>query len=177
MTKKNELAGLVTGLVAVIATACFFILGFAAHSWRFAWLVFIAVPITAITMDIVTKNKDISSSIVGLVAIFAAVAFFILGFVLGKWHPGWLVFLAIPLAATLLDISRRKDVSGSIIAITAVLATVAFFMLGTFLHIWHVAWLVYLIVPIVAITMNIIKVSGKPDAASAGQPTEQQKEE
>lgn len=166
MSKKNEMAGLITGLVAVLAAACFFILGFSVGAWNYAWLLFLAVPLTAVIMDLAMKNKDITGSIIGLIAIGATGAFLILGFVFGKWHPGWLVFLAIPLAGIIFDILKRKDYS-AIVGIVALAATVAFILMGTFLHIWHIAWLVYLAVPITAIVINMIKVAGKADATEA----------
>lgn len=157
MSKKNELAGLITGLVAVLAAACFFILGFMTGGWQYSWLVFLAIPVTAITMDIVTKNKDFSGSIIGLIAVFAAAAFFVLGFVFGKWHPGWLVFLAVPISGMIIDGVRKKDVSGSIIGLIAVIAAVIFFTLGFMFDMWSVCWLVFLAIPLVAIISDIAR--------------------
>lgn len=171
MSKKNEMAGLITGLVAVIAAACFFILGFTMGVWEYAWMVFLAVPLTAIVLEVVIKNKDMSGSFIALIAIIATVVFFILGFMLDKWHPGWLVFLAIPLAAIIFDIARKKDIS-AVVGIVALAATAAFILMGTFFHNWHIAWLVYLVVPITAIVINIVKLAGKADGAE-----EQRKEQ
>jgi hypothetical protein len=164
MQKKNELSGLVTGLVAVLATACFFILGYMTGGWQYAWLVFLAIPVTAIVMDIVVKNKDFTGSIIGLISVLAAAAFFVLGFVFGKWHPGWLVFLSIPLAAIVIDIIRKKDVSGSLIGLIAVIAAVVFFLLGFLFDMWATCWLIFLVVPLVAIIFDISK---KKDAYGA----------
>lgn len=171
MSKKNEITGLVTGLVAILAAACFFLLGFLTHnSWQYAWLIFLAVPLTAIVMDIITKNKDISGAIIGLVAVLAGAAYFVIGFGFGKWHPGWLVFLSIPLAAIIFDIFKKKDLGGSVVGLVAVLATVAFMLMGTLLGIWQVAWLVFLLIPVTAIVINIVKT-----AAQGGQAPEDDK--
>ncbi len=177
MPKKNELAGLITGLVSVIAAACFFILGFLTHDWHYAWLIFLAVPVTAVIANIVTKNKDISGSIIALVAILCAAAFFILGFLFDIWHPGWLVFLAIPIAAMIFEIAKKKDVSGSIIGIVSVSAVAAFILAGTFLIGWHLAWLILLVIPIVAIIMNIVKITSGSHAAEAEAREEQENQQ
>jgi hypothetical protein len=170
MSKKNELPGLVTGLVAILAAVCFFLLGFLIPgSWRYAWLIFLAVPLTAIVMDIKDKNKDFSGAIIGFIAILAAAAFFVLGFVFDTWHPGWLVFLAIPIAAIILDILRKKDLGGSVAGLTALLATVAFILLGTLFDAWRIAWLVFLLVPISAIIVNIVKVAARERENNAGE--------
>lgn len=157
MSKKNELAGLITGLVAVLAAACFFIIGFMTEGWQYAWLVFLAVPVTAIVSDIIVKDNDFSGSIIGLIAVLAAAAFFVLGFVYGKWHPGWLVFLVVPIAAIIIDAIRKKDVSGSIIGLIAVSAAAVFFILGIMFDIWSVSWLVFLAIPLAAIIIEISK--------------------
>lgn len=157
MSKKNELAGLITGLVAVLAAACFFIVGFMTDGWKYAWMVFLLVPVTAIVGDIVVKNKDFSGSVIGLIAVLAAAAFFLLGFGFNKWHPGWLVFLVIPAASIIIDIIRKKDVSGSIIGLMVVASAVVFFILSFAFHFWSVSWLVFLAVPITAIVIDIKK--------------------
>ncbi len=157
MSKKNELAGLITGLVAVLAAACFFIIGFMTGGWQYAWLVFLIVPITAIAGNIIVKNNDLSGSVIGLIAVLAAAAFFVLGFGFDKWHPGWLVFLIIPVAAIVIDAVRKKDVSGSIIGLTVVAAVVVFFILSFAYHAWSVSWLVFLAVPLTAMIIDISK--------------------
>jgi CDP-diglyceride synthetase len=162
MSKKNEIQGLVVGLVAILAAVCFFLLGFLKPgSWSYAWLVFLAVPVAAITMDIVSKNRDFYGSVIGLIAILATVVYFVLGLMFGKWHPGWLVFLAVPIAAITFDISKKKDVPGAIVGLVAVLSVVAFILMGTILGIWYIAWLVFLLIPITAIIINIVKVASQ----------------
>ena len=172
MTQKKDLPGLVTGLVAILAVACFFILGFTLGSWHIIWLVFLAIPVTGIIMDFATKKKDIGGNIVGFVAILASIAYIIIGFSLEKWHPGWLVFLAIPLTAIITDIIfKRKDITGAIVGAVAVLSTVAFLLMGFFLYNWYIAWVVFLLIPFTAILVNIFK---KPDTKQADKETKEE---
>lgn len=158
MSQRKQLPGLITGLVALIATACFMILGFATGAWHLAWMVFLAVPITGIITDVLFKKEDKTGAIVGMVAILAAGAFFLLGFLGGFWHPGWLVFLLIPLTASVIEIiKKRNDVTGSVMGIVAVAAVITFFLLGWLLRIWYIAWVVFLLVPMTGIIINIVK--------------------
>lgn len=169
MSEKKELPGLITGLVALLAVACFMILGFFTGAWYIVWVVFLAIPLTGIIMDVVAKRKDISGTVTGLVAILAAAAYFVLGFVFDLWHPGWLVFIAIPLTAMILDIVvKRKDIPGAVVGLMALLATITFLLLGFFLHIWYIAWVVFLIIPITAIIINIVKAAKGTDKNSTG---------
>lgn len=106
MSDQKEMSGLVTGLVALLAVACFFILGFTIGAWHIVWVVFLAIPITGIIMDIIGKKKDVGGAIVGIVAILAAIVFFLMGFFLHIWHVAWIVFLAVPITATVINICK-----------------------------------------------------------------------
>ncbi|MGI5849749.1 MAG: hypothetical protein ACOX8Q_06770 [Christensenellales bacterium] len=158
---KKEMYGLIVGLVAIFATACFFILGFSTQSWHIVWLVFLSIPITAVIMDLISKREDMYGSITGLVAVLAAVIYLLIGFGFDLWHPGWLVFLVIPITAVFLDIIKRKNISGAIMGFVAVFATAVFFVIGALFDQWHVIWIVFLLIPMSAIILNIIKTSKK----------------
>jgi len=99
---NKKTADSIVGLVALLAVTTFLLIGFTAGIWQFAWLVFLLIPITAIvTGTLVSGKKDIPGMVTGLVALLAVIAYMILGFAFGLWHPGWLVFMAIPIAGTI----------------------------------------------------------------------------
>jgi hypothetical protein len=96
MSQKN-LGGQIVSLVALLAVTAFLIIGFATDGWSLAWLVFLMIPITAIITDIIFKKKNVTGLVTGLVALIATIAYMILGFIFGLWHPGWIIFLSIPI--------------------------------------------------------------------------------
>lgn len=99
---NKKTADSIVGLVALLAVTAFLLIGFTAGFWQFAWLVFLLIPITAIvTGTLVSGKKDIPGMVTGLVALLAVIAYMILGFAFGLWHPGWLVFMAIPIAGAI----------------------------------------------------------------------------
>ena len=163
MAEENKMSGLIIGLVALLCTAAFFILGFATGSWAWIWLVFLVIPITAIIVNLVSEKKDIAGAVVGLVALLCVGIFMILGFVFGWWHPGWIIFLAIPLTSMIADLIKNKGKSDVLVGLVAVLAAVVFLILGFSMGIWHVAWLVFLLIPITAIIRNMIRVATGKD--------------
>ena len=72
-------------------------------------------------------------------------AFFGLGFGLDAWHPGWMVFLTIPIYYTLLDaIFKRAPHHFAWPVFTALV----YLCLGFFCGGWAWGWLVFLTVPI-----------------------------
>lgn len=56
MTKKH--VGSITGIVALLAVAVFMLLGFYVSAWPLAWLVFLAIPITSITLNMFVKKPE-----------------------------------------------------------------------------------------------------------------------
>lgn len=99
---NKKTADSIVSLVALLAVTAFLLIGFTAGFWQFAWLVFLLIPITAIiTGMLVTGKKDVAGMVTGLVALLAVITYMILGFAFGLWHPGWLVFMAIPISATI----------------------------------------------------------------------------
>jgi hypothetical protein len=111
MLSKSR-AGNIVGLVALLAVAAFMILGFTTDAWYLAWLVFLAIPVTAVLTDILSKRKDVASLVAGLTALLAIAAYMIMGFVYDLWHPGWLVFLAIPISSIIVNLIKDTPESG-----------------------------------------------------------------
>ena len=161
MSGNKELSGLITGLVALLATACFMIIGLLTGVWHPTWMVFLIIPVTGIIGDALTKGKEMTFT--GLVAILAAGVFLVIGFLTGRWHPAWLVFFAIPIFSIIESIVRKKEPANAIIGVVAILCAAAFLVAGFFFSLWHIAWVVFLLIPIVSIVMNIVKVVAKKD--------------
>ncbi len=66
--------------------------------------------------------------------VFITMVYLVLGFAFDWWHPGWLVFLLIP-------------VFYSRLAVVPMAATIMFFVLGFLFDMWAVAWMVFLFIP------------------------------
>jgi len=113
MAEEKKLPGQITGLVALIATAVFMILGFTIGAWHIIWMVFLVVPVTAIITETVSKKKSNLDSLIGLIAIMAVIVFMLLGFLAGIWHIAWIVFLAIPIAAIIINIVKTAKIERS----------------------------------------------------------------
>lgn len=100
-SRKNDIAGSITGLVALLATAAFLLIGFTTHVWHPTWMLFLAIPIMSIIVDIATHRRDIAGKVTGVVAILATVGFLLMGFLGNLWHPGWIIFLAVPISGVI----------------------------------------------------------------------------
>ncbi|MBR6571978.1 MAG: hypothetical protein IKK75_16145 [Clostridia bacterium] len=72
------------------------------------------------------------------------ILYLILGAVFDLWHPGWLLFLTIPL--NYLHFNSMKERLVHPISITLL-----YLVLGIFFDLWHPGWLVFLLIPFFAV--------------------------
>jgi hypothetical protein len=71
------------------------------------------------------------------------IVFLWLGFGLGLWHPGWLIFLLVPVVNLITErpIPPRK--------IVGMIVTAAYIGLSLWLDQWHPTWIIFLLIPII----------------------------
>ncbi len=79
------------------------------------------------------------------IAVLCTVVFFCLGCIWGYWHPGWIVFLVIPvwegIVRAIFERSLRRL---SVPVITAIV----YLILGCCFGLWHPGWIIFLLIPI-----------------------------
>lgn len=109
------------------------------------------------------QKKHYGGKLIALMPFISVIAFFILGFGFGKWHPGWLVFLLIPVTAIVVDAFNKPYVH-FLTALSPFFAVVIYLAVGFGFNIWHPTWLIFFIVPMIAIINGIresVKRNGK----------------
>lgn len=80
----------------------------------------------------------------GLYPILIVFLYLVLGFSFHLWHPGWLLFLTIPLFYMQPRTKLQK-------LCNPVMITLIYLVLGFFFHLWHPGWLIFLAIPVAAI--------------------------
>ncbi|MGD9909718.1 MAG: DUF1700 domain-containing protein [Candidatus Izemoplasmatales bacterium] len=93
------------------------------------------------------KVKRHNSKLIALMPFISVILFFILGMGFNLWHPGWLVFLLIPMVAILLE--SKTSLVSMLTALSPFIATITFFIIGYIWGIYHPSWLIFLIVPMI----------------------------
>ena len=68
--------------------------------------------------------------------VWITVLYLVLGFVFGLWHPGWLVFLTVPIHYMHFDSQWERLTN-------PVTVTLIYLVLGFFFGLWHPGWLVF----------------------------------
>ena len=95
----------------------------------------------------------------GMYPIIITFVYLALGFWFHWWHPGWLLFLTIPL-------HYMKPKNAMDRWLNPVMITLIYLILGFFFNLWHPAWMLFLLIPIGAI-LNKNDNGNEADAGSA----------
>jgi transcriptional regulator with XRE-family HTH domain/uncharacterized membrane protein len=78
-------------------------------------------------------------------AMVIIIAYILISVFFNLWHPGWLLFLLIPLWYTLVDAIYKKNAN---IFAYPVLAILLYLVMGFYALVWHPGWVIFLTIPI-----------------------------
>ena len=106
--KHGKVGGAIISLTALLSAFVFLYIGFVLHTWHPTWLIFISIPIVSSIVEIATK-RSVKNAIPAIVSIICVVSYLYLGFFLGLWHPGWLIFFAIPVVQIIVGLFAGKS--------------------------------------------------------------------
>jgi len=89
--------------------------------------------------------------------VLVVAAYLGLGFVWDLWHPGWLIFLAIPMYYPLASMAAVPEMRKKLNMFPiAQLCVLVYLLLGFFLDLWHPGWLIFLFIPFYYIMVNAV---------------------
>ncbi len=98
------------------------------------------------------KKNRFKNKLSALTPIIVLLVFLILGFCFGLWHPGWVVFLLIPIIEILISLPSNKKARW--MCITIIISFIGYLTIGFALKAWHPGWLIFFLIPIVAILVE-----------------------
>lgn len=75
--------------------------------------------------------------------VLVSLVYLVLGFFFNLWHPGWIIFLTIPLYY--LPASQRR---WQRLLFNPVMVTIVYLLLGFYCNLWHPGWLIFLALPL-----------------------------
>jgi len=76
-------------------------------------------------------------------------AYLAMGFLLDLWHPGWLIFLAIPIYYELAAMAAAADIRKKLnLFPIAPLCVLVYLLLGFYVNVWHPSWMIFLLIPL-----------------------------
>ena len=90
-------------------------------------------------------------------ALLCVVAYLLMGFLGNLWHPGWLIFLAIPVYHWGVDCIVHKRLRGLPTFAAAVISLAVYLGIGFGLGAWHPGWVVFFAIPVTASMESFFK--------------------
>jgi|SRR5690554_1995165 len=96
-----------------------------------------------------SKRKANGEKLIALSPFISFIIFLILGFTKELWHPGWMVFLLIPITAIIVELSKKGNYM--LTALSPFLSIAFFIIFGSLYELWHPTWLIFLLIPIMGI--------------------------
>jgi len=111
MSKGKAVGESITGLVSLLCTVTFLLIGLLTGIWHPTWLVFLLIPVTSMIVGIVGGKKDILGMATGIVSLLSAIGFLLIGFLVeGAWRVCWIIFFAIPITSIIVKMATSgKD--------------------------------------------------------------------
>lgn len=108
------------------------------------------------------KKPKVLNMLSGLIPVLITITYFVLGGVFNLWHPGWLVFLFIPVFLTLIDAIYFKRPDDFCFP---VLVVIAYLFIGFEFSGWHPYWFLFLLIPVYYIICDAFKKSNDEEEA------------
>lgn len=111
-----------------------------------------------------TKYEIITDRIISATPLICLIIYLFLGFEKQLWHPGWVIFLAIPVVPLILKPKGFK-------AAYPLFVLIIYLLLGFFINWWHPGWIIFLTIPVFYILFpekpQIIITNDKDDSIDA----------
>ena len=117
---------------------------------------------TVVEEDEDAKKPKVLNMLTGLIPVLITITYFILGGVFNLWHPGWLVFLFIPVFLTLIDAIYFKRPDDFCFP---VLVVIAYLFIGFEFSGWHPYWFLFLLIPVYYIICDAFKKNNDEEEA------------
>lgn len=101
-----------------------------------------------INVNVDRNEKPKNRFVLGLksaIPLLAVIAYAIMGAFFNLWHPGWIVFLGIPVFESLIDAIYYKDAHRFAFP---VFVAAAYLFVGCVYSLWHPWWVLFLFIPV-----------------------------
>ncbi len=106
------------------------------------------------TQDSRSHMNALEGLVAGITVMLCCISFVLMGAIWDLWHPGWIVFFAIPVMPTVVGAIQKRDPH---IFCYPVLVVAVYLLLGFLCDLWHPCWVVFLTIPIYYIIIDFFK--------------------
>lgn len=130
-------------------------LEFTQPSWVNYFVLIPLIPIALISGVLKVELGDIKAQlkvwILGAIILIVLTSFYIyLGLAFGWWHPGWLIFMLVPILGLLYSQWIKKE-KQPLVAYMPFISVILFILIGEIWNGYAYSWLVFLLIPVVGV--------------------------
>lgn len=100
------------------------------------------------------EEKKIVSKINGALVFIVVIAYILMGSFADLWHPGWIIFVSLPLMCTVVEAIAYKDINKFAFPL---LVVVVYLILGCGFNLWHPWWVLFITIPLYYEVINIFR--------------------
>ena len=99
-------------------------------------------------------HNSVAGLVAGLTVFLSLIAYILMGCIWDLWHPGWIVFFAIPVFPTVPAAIKERNPN---VFCFSVLVTAIYLIVGFVCGLWHPLWVLFLTIPVYSIIADFIK--------------------
>lgn len=100
-----------------------------------------------------SKASKISNAINSIFTLLVVITYLIIGFKYNLWHPGWILFLLIPVVASIFEAFIKKRICDFCYP---VLVAAIYLFIGCGYNLWHPYWWLFITIPIFYVSAELI---------------------
>ncbi|MFP4478746.1 MAG: hypothetical protein ACLFPM_04885 [Candidatus Izemoplasmatales bacterium] len=132
-----------------------YVLSYYFYPFQFNWFLLFLMGIPAIYSGLISfringvRNRRLEVTY-GSFLILLALIYVLLGSIYAIWHPLWLIFLLVPMAAVILSMSVYKQ-KVPFVALSPFIAVILFVLTGELFDGYSWSWLFFFIIPMTAL--------------------------
>ena len=148
---KKKRIGALDIIVPIVVTGAYVALGWIYGLWHPLWLMLLAIPAYYAISIAVRRNWGKGSAATGIYALLVVAAYIALGVTFGgtAWTVGWLLFLTVPMFASIVTSIRKKSFRRFLTHFPWELLIVGgYLFVGLMYGVWHPTWVAFLFIPV-----------------------------
>ena len=105
-----------------------------------------------------TKLGIVVGALTGTLYLMAIIAYLLIGFLAGIWHPSWLVFLAPIVISSFITSIGEKDANKFCYPVFVVIMYILF---SSLYGLWHPLWVLFITIPLYYSFINLVRKARK----------------
>lgn len=105
-------------------------------------------------LDCRHENSKTTDAVAGIFSLISLLIYLYIGSVYSAWHPTWIIFLFIPVIASLVTAIIERNPNNFAYP---VLIVAAYLILGFYYGLWHPGWIVFLTIPVYYMIIGFFK--------------------